>query len=352
MKSTSLFLSLVFALAAVSSCTSSKNGNNDNTNNFNNQTCGNGVIDQGEVCDGVNLAGQDCTLHGFPSGALMCAPSCLAFDTSLCDDPLNNVNNTNNWTPPTNSRVYVHTEFSLYYIDPGESEDMILVGDFNGICTEVGGSMFYDIALDQDRNMVGITDGGLFRINKETAECTLLRQFPEDVQYHFFALSYVKGVYPDDPNRDVLMGATAEDGEWVEIDAYAEDIGSLFVSHGYYDNPSFYYVSSGDIVSVQTGATEFHTYATLKCENYSVEGCESDFLAEIDPDTGDARIIGETGYQRIFALGFWGDKVYGFTKQGEYIRLDVDTAEATLISADASRDYWGAGNTTRPYIVE
>jgi hypothetical protein len=347
-----IILSLTFAVALVAACTSPKNDNNDNTNNFNNQTCGNGVIDLGEVCDGVNLAGQDCTNHGFPSGALLCAPSCQAFDTSLCDDPINNTNNTNNWVPPTNSRIYVHTEFELYYIDPGESDDMVLVGEFNGVCTEVpGGSMFYDIALDENRNMVGITNGGLFRINKETAECTILRQFPTDAP-DFFALSYVKGVDPADPDRDVLMGASAQDGEWVEIDAYAEDLGSLFVHHGYYDTPNYYYVSSGDIVSVQTGANEYHTYATLKCEYYTEEGCESDFLAEIDPETGDARIIGATGYQRIFALGFWGDKVYGFTRQGEYILLDVDTAEATLISTDASRDYWGAGNTTRPYIVE
>lgn len=265
---------------------------------------------------------------------------------------MNNTNNTNNWVPTTNSRVYVNTENELYYIDPGESDEMVLVGEFNGVCTQIaGGSGFYDIALDQNRNMVGITNGGLFRINKETAECTVLRQFPVDAP-DFFALSYVKGVAPADPDRDVLMGATAQDGEWVEIDAYAEDPGTLFVHRGYYDHPDYYYVSSGDIVSVQTGANEFHTYATLKCEYYNVPGCGSDFLAEIDPLTGDARIIGATGYQRIFALGFWGDKVYGFTKQGEYILLDVDTAEATLISADASRDYWGAGNTTRPYIVD
>ncbi len=353
-----IILSLTFALALAAACTTAKNSNNDNTNNFNNQTCGNGVIDLGEVCDGVNLAGQDCTDHGFPSGALMCAPSCQTFDTSLCDEPINNANNTNNWVPPANSRVYVHTEFSLYYIDPGESDEMVLVGEFNGTCrtVEAAGqdSMFYDIALDEDRNMVGITRKALYRINRETAECTLLRQFPTDpVPPNFFAMSYVKGVDPADPGRDVLMGATAEEGEWVEIDAYTEDLNAIFVSHGYYDPPNYDYVSSGDIVSVQTGPTEYHTYATLKCAaGYNGTGCTSDVLAEIDPDTGDARIIGETGYQRIFALGFWGDKVYGFTKQGEYILIDVDTAESTLISADASRDYWGAGNTTRPYIVE
>ncbi|MBU1243407.1 hypothetical protein KKD52_09030 [Myxococcota bacterium] len=356
MKSSVIIFVLTLSMAVA--CTTSKSNNNNNTNNFNNATCGNGVIDLGEVCDGVNLAGQTCLSQSFTSGVLQCAANCLSFDTSWCEGTMNNVNNTNNWTPPANSRVYVHTEFSLYYIDPGESDQMVLVGEFNGICRDNKDlnrdSMFYDIALDQDRNMVGITAKALYRINKETAECTLLRQFPTDpVPPNFFALSYVKGVDTSDLNRDVLMGATAEDGEWVEIDAYAEDLNSIFVSHGYYDPPNYDYVSSGDIVSVQTGLTEYHTYATLKCAaGYTGTGCTSDVLAEIDPATGDARIIGETGYQRIFALGFWGDKVYGFTKQGEYILIDVDTAEATEISSDGSFDYWGAGNTTRPYIVE
>ena len=351
----------VLTLSLAGACTTAKNNNNDNTNNFNNATCSNGVIDLGETCDGVNLAGQTCLSQGFDSGVLQCAANCMAFDTSWCGGPINNANNTNNtnnWVPPTNSRVYVHTEFSLYYIDPGESNDMVLVGEFNGVCrsrNDLGDSMFYDIALDEDRNMVGITNTALYRINKETAECTLFRQFQMEPTPppHFFAMSYVKGVDTANPNRDVLMGATVEKGEWIEIDATAEDINSIFVSHGYYDPPNYENVSSGDIVSVQTGLTEYHTYATLKCSaGYNAAGCESDFLAEIDPDTGDARIIGPTGYQKIFALGFWGDKVYGFTKNGEYILIDVDTAEATEISADASFDFWGAGNTTRPYIVD
>ncbi len=339
---------IVMTLSMAVACTSSKSNKNNNTNNFNNATCSNGVIDLGEVCDGVNLAGQDCTDHGFTSGVLQCSADCLTFDTTWCEGTINN--NTNNWTPPANSRVYVHTKNTLYYIDPGESTDMVLVGDFAGPCTT--GSMFYDIALDENRNMVGIAAEGLYSIDRDTAACTPLRQFPVDAP-HFFALSYVKGVDSADLNRDVLMGATVEEGEWVEIDAYAEDINAIFVHHGYYDSPNYDYVSSGDIVSVQTGLTEYHTYATLKCATgYNDPGCESDLLAEIDPETGDARIIGETGFQQIFALGFWGNMVYGFTKGGDYIVLDVITAEATVISSNAAFDYWGAGNTTRPYIVE
>jgi cysteine-rich repeat protein len=45
--------------------------------------CGDGHVDQGEDCDGANLAGNDCSTVGFQTGTLACAASC-AFDTSGC----------------------------------------------------------------------------------------------------------------------------------------------------------------------------------------------------------------------------------------------------------------------------
>jgi len=51
-------------------------------------TCGDGVIEGAEVCDGNNLGGTTCLDSQFPepftSGALQCASDCLSFDTSMC----------------------------------------------------------------------------------------------------------------------------------------------------------------------------------------------------------------------------------------------------------------------------
>ena len=125
-----------------------------------------------------------------------------------------------------------------------------------------------------------------------------------------------------------------------------------FHSLGYYDTPDYLWLSSGDIVSVQTGATTHVTYATLKCPNYTDVGCESDWLAEIDPDTGDARLIGPTGFIGLFGLGYWGNKVYGFSKTGDYVLIDVATGEGTLVQNFPDLVFWGAGTTTRPFIVD
>lgn len=46
--------------------------------------CGNGYIDSGEVCDGTNLNGATCESLGFGAGPLLCAANCLSFDPSAC----------------------------------------------------------------------------------------------------------------------------------------------------------------------------------------------------------------------------------------------------------------------------
>jgi hypothetical protein len=57
----------------------------------NDYICGDGRIDDREVCDGTELGGKDCTNYDpasqFVSGELKCSSSCLVFDTSLCELP-------------------------------------------------------------------------------------------------------------------------------------------------------------------------------------------------------------------------------------------------------------------------
>lgn len=261
-----------------------------------------------------------------------------------------NVNNNNTeWQPPTNSRIYVNTQDELYYVDPGESDDLVLIGAFTGPCTSDSG--FYDIAVDEGGALLGISALGLYQVDTETAACTQAFQFPQDSP-HFFSLSYVKGVDPAEPAVDKLIAASVEEGEWVLINYPGDIISDIFVHLGHYDFPDLAWLSSGDIVSIQVDWTEYMTYATLKCPSYTDPGCESDWLAEIDPENGDARLIGETGYQQIFGLGYWGDRVYGFTNDGDYITIDVDTGVGTLVQSFPALSFWGAGNTTIPHIVK
>ena len=56
------------------------NGGNGGTG----AVCGNNIIEGDEVCDGTELAGEDCTTQGFSEGTLACLPDCTGFDTSNC----------------------------------------------------------------------------------------------------------------------------------------------------------------------------------------------------------------------------------------------------------------------------
>jgi hypothetical protein len=51
------------------------------------QLCGNGVIDDGEQCDGSNLGGFSCTDLGYPSGTLACDPVTCTYDATGCGTP-------------------------------------------------------------------------------------------------------------------------------------------------------------------------------------------------------------------------------------------------------------------------
>ena len=46
--------------------------------------CGDGVVSPPEVCDGADLAGQTCQSQGFTGGSLACEAGCGSFDTSGC----------------------------------------------------------------------------------------------------------------------------------------------------------------------------------------------------------------------------------------------------------------------------
>lgn len=51
--------------------------------------CGDGEIqtENGEVCDGSNLAGETCSSRGYYSGTLACSGDCGSFDESYCVNP-------------------------------------------------------------------------------------------------------------------------------------------------------------------------------------------------------------------------------------------------------------------------
>ena len=222
---------------------------------------------------------------------------------------------------PSFAAVYAHSAEALYRVDPdtlrvSEVAPFGFAGDIDRIT---------DIAIDKAGNMVGISNTTLYAIDDATGACT----YVADLDGFFNGLTYV----PATGGEQLI--AVAYDGSVFRLDpvtgastrvgAYGEGI-----------------ESSGDIVAV----VGFGIVATVE-----LPGEATDFLARIDPVTFEATVIGDTGVENLFGLGFWGDRVYGFSSRQRFVTIDVATGIAeTIESGDVS--WWGAGVTTLAPVID
>jgi len=107
-------------------------------------------------------------------------------------------------------------------------------------------------------------------------------------------------------------------------------------------------VSSGDLIGVRG----FGIYATVDV------GTETnDYLARIDPlNNWKATLMPmSTGHNRIFGLGFWGGKVYGFVagtaaNTGAMVQIDPVMGTSTDLSSGNVQWYGAAVATDAPII--
>jgi hypothetical protein len=219
--------------------------------------------------------------------------------------------------PVAPSEVYGHSATTFYKLDP-DTKEVTVIGDFKG-CTNV-----IDIAIDAESNIIGTTFKGLYKIDKATAQCTLITNgtYPN-------SLSFVpKGTL--DPNVEALVGY--QNATYVRIDPVSGQVTNLGEIGGGL-------ISSGDIVSVKGGGT----YLTVNGPNCF------DCLIEVDPKTGSlVKNWGAVGYSAVYGIAFWAGSVYGFTDSGFLFEITFaqDKIISTPIPSMPAPSFWGAGSTT------
>ena len=232
-------------------------------------------------------------------------------------------------TPAVNEQsvVYAHSGSDLFSVDP-EALEVTRVGPFKLL--ENGRERYLnnvtDIAVDRNGRIVGTTFNGLLEIDGKTALCTPIAPLPPG--HAFNGLSWIRS--GQDEER---LLATTLDGGVYQIDPItgaATRVGPLGMG----------LMSSGDLVSVES-------YGTL----VTVTGAGTDQLARIDPVTGTATIIGNTGFKKIWGLGFWKNRVFGFTTTGQFILIDPNTGAGTLVQQISAYPFWGAGVTTSVPVI-
>jgi hypothetical protein len=249
--------------------------------------------------------------------------------------------------------VYGHSADTLYRLEPfsktvtvvGKLDCINVVQGFLGSC----GDGLWDIAIDKDGNVFGTSmtvgdqlcqnpAGHLVSIDKATAHCTLVNSMPG--QKYPNSLAFVP-VGTIDATKEVLVGYVGAD--YVQIDPSTgamTKIGSL--------NPNTtgtIWYSSGDVVSVKGGKT----YLTGKPDSSTLYA-GTDTLLEVDPKTGVAlEIVGDTGFTKLWGIGFWAGTVYGFSATGQLCAIDTTTGKGTAIplpTVPPGLAWWGAGTTT------
>lgn len=221
--------------------------------------------------------------------------------------------------------LYAHTAKLLYRLDL-KTGAFVKIGTFT---FNKNPDSVTDLAVDDSGKLFVVTFEDLFECGIETAKCQWIAKLPSP----FNALTFVpKGTI--DPIADTLIGVSDEGG-WNKIAIIGSTV--KITELGSYGGG---WLSSGDAFSVDT----IGTYATLKGKG------KTDALAKVDPMTGKATIIGETGAQGLYGLAWWNGVFYAFSSNGNVYTLDVQTGKATVVAGivvPKDVKWWGAGVSTR-----
>ena len=224
--------------------------------------------------------------------------------------------------------VFAHSATELYKVDP-KTFAVTLVGAFKW---PGGADQMTDIAVDRQGKMTGISFTKVYSVNSKTAACTFLANLKGGMltgAYNGLSYISVQGV----DKKEVLM-ASRENGDLFQLDPTTGQAKGFGVLGGGYG-------TSGDLVSVR----DLGTLATVRSTTSS-----TDLLARLDPSTGKATIIGDTGFMKVWGLGYWKDKIYGFTDNKQFILIDPKTGKGTVAST-GQKKWWGAGVTTKAPVV-
>ncbi|MFT5679258.1 MAG: hypothetical protein ACI8RZ_000162 [Myxococcota bacterium] len=213
--------------------------------------------------------------------------------------------------PPAAAPVYAHTGTQLFEVEPATGERTLI-----GVFSSKDGaelSSFVDIAIDLEGKMYGGTFDALYRIDPSTAAVTAICSPDAGM----VALTFTS-------DNELIAGG--DDG--VNIINITNCRVTELVTEGNYE-------TSGDLVGLPDG----YLY-------WTVDSGDLDGLVKVDPLTGQTTWIGDTGYSKIFGLGYNEGELLGFNSWGETITISPTTAEASVLTKDDEMSWYGA--TTNP----
>jgi hypothetical protein len=257
-------------------------------------------------------------------------------DTGPVDPPDSALPKTDSGSP--SGSIYVQTGRNLALYEP-YSKSLRAIGPFTCLAAD---EYMLDIAVDRDGNIYGTTELDRFvRIDPANGSCRMVRQ-GSGLDYPVLIAFVPRGTL--DPANDALVGYDGESYLRIDVDTgRVTTVGSL--------NPpdaSTNYEATGDLIYAGDDGM------FLTAGPVGGSGDAGDLFLRFDPKTGKRlSLVGNTGFRRLYGLGYWGSRIFAFTTPGEILQVDPRTAKATLIRREdgGTRDasipvFYGAGSTT------
>jgi hypothetical protein len=235
------------------------------------------------------------------------------------------------------SKVYAHSGQVLYRLDTTTLAP-VEIGPFN-----IGVPSITDIAVDKNDRMLGISLDNIYTIDVATGAATLLVALPGGAP-NLTSLSFVPIDLQNPDSAERLVAAT-DQGDVLEIN---QQTGATSPLGSYGSTAGGLIRSSGDIVAI----TGLGIFATVTIGDTLTD---PDYLAVINPNTWAATPLGVgTGHDRIFGVGFWRNKIYGFVDTGTggaIVELDRNTGASSPVNTGTIR-WFGAGVTTDAPVID
>jgi len=215
------------------------------------------------------------------------------------------------------------TANSLYSGTFGSDSKLYTINENSSTSVLVGSMGIADVTDVSfvDSQLYAITFSELYSVNKQTGATTIIGSLG-------FSDMNALGTSPSGQ----LYAAGSREGDLIQINPHNGQVTSV-------GNYGGNLVSSGDLVFDSNGKL----YASVKMTNDT----STDWLAQVNPNTGHASIIGNTGYADVWGLSFKDSILYGLTASGKLLKINTATGKGTPIgSTSISSGSLGADKQT------
>ncbi|MEW8297465.1 MAG: hypothetical protein AB2712_01335 [Candidatus Thiodiazotropha sp.] len=206
----------------------------------------------------------------------------------------------------TDSRVIYFADFSV--------NSTLSTLDFDtGDVTAIGptGVQLTDIGF-LNGQLYGVTFTDLISLDKETGNSSVIGSIGNG------GINALVG-------RNGMLFSMSTTGEYFQIDPTTGTASNIrTIGSGAY--------SSGDFV--------FNADGTILWGTVVVPGFSTDHLIQIETETDNVTIVGETGFAAVYGLAYLRGQLLGLTAAGEFIIIDPETGNGTLVE---NTDAFSAG---------